>query len=75
MLIGGVSCPFVGSVSMDLIIIDVTDAPADAAKRGGSVTLLGGPLDLETVGGGAKTIGYEILTSLGHRYHRRYIGG
>ncbi|SDG95172.1 alanine racemase [Bosea robiniae] len=74
-LIDGVSCPFVGSVSMDLIIIDVTDAPADAAKRGASVTLIGGPLDLETVGGGAKTIGYEILTSLGRRYQRRYIGG
>lgn len=74
-LVDGVSCPFVGSVSMDLIIIDVTDAPADAAKRGARVTLIGGPLDLETVGGGAKTIGYEILTSLGRRYQRRYIGG
>lgn len=74
-LVDGVSCPFVGSVSMDLIIIDVTDAPAESAKRGASVTLIGGPLDLETVGGGAKTIGYEILTSLGRRYHRRYIGG
>jgi alanine racemase len=73
-LIDGVSCPFVGSVSMDLIIIDVTDAPTDSAKRGASVTLIGGPLDLETVGGGAKTIGYEILTSLGRRYHRRYVG-
>ena len=74
-LLGGVSCPFVGSVSMDLIIIDVTEAPAEAAKRGASVTLIGGPLDLETVGGGAKTIGYEILTSLGRRYQRRYVGG
>lgn len=73
-LIDGVSCPFVGSVSMDLIIIDVTDAPAEAAKRGAKVTLIGGPLDLETVGGGAKTIGYEILTSLGRRYQRRYVG-
>ena len=59
---------------MDLIIIDVTDAPADAAKRGERVTLIGGALDLEAVGAGAKTIGYEILTSLGRRYHRRYLG-
>jgi alanine racemase len=73
-LIGGVSCSFVGSVSMDLIIIDVTNAPTEAARRGASVTLIGGPLDLETVGGGAKTIGYEILTSLGRRYQRRYVG-
>ena len=74
-LLDGVLCPFVGTVSMDLIIIDVTGAPAGAAQRGASVTLIGGPLDLETVGVGAKTIGYEILTSLGRRYQRRYIGG
>lgn len=74
-LVGGVICPFVGSVSMDLIIIDVSDAPAGVAERGALVTLIGGPLDLETVGAGAKTIGYEILTSLGRRYQRRYLGG
>lgn len=73
-LVGGVVCPFVGSVSMDLIIVDVSDAPAGAAMRGESVTLIGGPLDLETVGAGAKTIGYEILTSLGRRHARRYVG-
>ncbi|WNJ93255.1 alanine racemase [Bosea sp. 685] len=73
-LVGGVSCPFVGSVSMDLIIVDVTEAPAGAAVRGAPVTLIGGPLDLEAVGAGAKTVGYEILTSLGRRYARRYVG-
>jgi alanine racemase len=72
--VGGVICPFVGSVSMDLIIVDVTEAPAGAAVRGASVTLIGGPLDLEAVGAGAKTVGYEILTSLGRRYARRYVG-
>lgn len=73
-IVGGVTCPFVGTVSMDLIIIDVTDAPAAAAVRGAPVTLIGGPLDIETVGAGAKTIGYEILTGLGGRYARRYVG-
>lgn len=73
-VVGGVLCPFVGSVSMDLIIIDVTDAPAGLAERGAPVTLIGGPLDLEAVGAGAKTVGYEILTSLGRRYQRRYVG-
>lgn len=73
-VVGGVTCPFVGSVSMDLIIIDVSDAPAEACKRGEPVTLIGGALDLETVGAGAKTIGYEILTSLGRRHARRYVG-
>ncbi|MCO5093218.1 alanine racemase [Bosea sp. (in: a-proteobacteria)] len=73
-LVGGVLCPFVGSVSMDLIILDVTDAPEDAGRRGESVILIGGELDIDTVGAGAKTIGYEILTSLGRRYARRYVG-
>lgn len=73
-LVGGVACPFVGSVSMDLIILDVSDAPAETAIRGAAVTLIGGPLDLDTVGTGAKTIGYEMLTSLGRRYARRYVG-
>jgi alanine racemase len=71
---GGVVCPFVGTVSMDLIIVDVSDAPASAVQRGASVTLIGGRLDLEAVGAGAKTSGYEILTSLGKRYARRYVG-
>lgn len=73
-IVGGVLCPFVGTVSMDLIIVDVSEAPAEAAKRGAPVTLIGGKLDLETVGAGAKTIGYEILTSLGRRHARRYVG-
>jgi alanine racemase len=73
-LVGGVPCPFVGSVSMDLIILDVTDAPDNASRRGEWVTLIGGALDLETVGASAKTIGYEILTSLGRRHARRYVG-
>lgn len=73
-IVGGVTCPFVGSVSMDLIIIDVSEAPAEACRRGEPVTLIGGTLDLETVGAGAKTIGYEILTSLGRRHARRYVG-
>jgi alanine racemase len=71
-LIGGVRCPFAGTVSMDLIIVDVTDAPPDAVKRGAAVTLIGGELDIDTVGAAAKTIGYEMLTNLGRRYRRVY---
>jgi alanine racemase len=73
-IIGGVACPFVGTVSMDLIIVDVTEVPIAEVKRGAPVTLIGGPLDLEAVGAGAKTIGYEILTSLGRRHARRHLG-
>jgi alanine racemase len=71
-LVGGALCPFAGTVSMDLIIVDVTDAPSPAARRGEPVTLIGDSLDIDSVGAAAKTIGYEVLTSLGSRYRRVY---
>ncbi|AWN53691.1 alanine racemase [Methylobacterium sp. 17Sr1-1] len=71
-LVGGVRCPFAGNVSMDLIILDVTEAPQEALRRGAPATLIGDRLDLETVGRNAGTIGYEILTGLGRRYERVY---
>ncbi|MFH6784018.1 MULTISPECIES: alanine racemase [Methylobacterium] len=71
-VVGGVRCPFVGNVSMDLIILDVTEAPREALFRGAPATLIGDGLDLETVGRNAGTIGYEILTGLGRRYERVY---
>ncbi|CAA2102918.1 Alanine racemase, biosynthetic [Methylobacterium bullatum] len=71
-LVGGVPCPIVGLISMDLIILDVTDAPA--ARRGEPAILIGDSLDVDSVGHAAGTIGYEILTGLGSRYVRRYVG-
>ena len=70
-LVGGVPCPILGLISMDLIILDVTDAPE--ARRGGTATLIGGGLDIDAVGRAAGTIGYEILTGLGSRYVRDYV--
>lgn len=74
-MVGGVKCPFAGTVSMDLIIIDVSEAPAGTAVRGCEVTLIGDGLDLESVATSAKTVGYELLTNLGRRYTRTYVGG
>ncbi len=36
---------------------------------------LGPDLGVDEVGAQADTIGYEILTALGRRYHRSYLGG
>lgn len=69
-IVGGKRCPIAGRVSMDLLAIDVTDAPE--VRRGDFVTLIGGELDLDTVATAAGTIAYELLTALGHRYHRVY---
>lgn len=74
-LVGGVRCPFAGTVSMDLVILDVTDAPPLSARRGEPVVMIGDGLEIDEVGARAGTIGYEILTSLGRRYRRVYRGG
>ncbi len=68
---GDVPCPIVGRVSMDLIGVDVThlDHVPDA------LTILGPHQGVDAVADAAGTIGYEILTSLGHRYARRYVPG
>ena len=71
-LVDGALCPIVGRVSMDLIVIDVTDAPT--IERGDSVELLGSEISVDDLAQRAGTIGYEILTRLGLRSHRRTIG-
>jgi alanine racemase len=74
-LVAGRCCPFAGRVSMDLVILDVTDVPRDQVRRGDRAVLIGDDLTIDEVGARAGTIGYEILTSLGKRYDRRYLGG
>ncbi|MEB8386072.1 alanine racemase [Rhodobacteraceae bacterium KMM 6894] len=66
-----VPCPVVGRVSMDMIGIDVTDLGHDPK----TVEMLGRHQTVDTLSAAADTIGYEILTALGARYTRRYLGG
>jgi alanine racemase len=63
--------PLVGRVSMDLTTFDVTDVPA---KTGDLLELIGPGHGADALAVEAGTNGYEILTSLGRRYGRRYIG-
>jgi len=74
-VIAGRRCPGLGRVSMDLIVFDVTDLPADVVKRGDFATLLGGGISVDDLGAPSGTVGYEVLTRLGSRYRRTYIGG
>ena len=69
-IVAGKRCRIVGRISMDLLAVDVTDLGEGAVRRGSLVTLIGGELSVDTVGAQAGTIGYEVLSSLGHRYHR-----
>lgn len=70
----GVRLPFVGRVSMDSIILDISALPAGRLGEGDLVELIGPSQSVDDVAGQAGTIGYEVLTSLGARFHRRYIG-
>ena len=72
--IGDRPLPILGRVSMDLIMFDATGIPPEAARRGGFVELLGPRFTVDHAAALAGTIGYEILTSLGARYHRIYTG-
>lgn len=68
---GDTPCPLVSRVSMDLITVDVTHLP-EVPDR---LDLIGPHQTADALAAVAGTIGYEILTALGPRYERRYIGG
>jgi len=65
--------PFVGRISMDSIIIDVSGVPAGALKAGDLVELIGEHQSVDDVARLAGTIGYEIIASFGKRFHRIYL--
>lgn len=67
---GDTKCPVVGRISMDLIGVDVSEV----AEPPISLSLLNSAQKIDQLAHNAGTIGYEILTSLGSRYKRRYIG-
>ncbi|MDD9922740.1 MAG: alanine racemase [Boseongicola sp.] len=67
---GNTPCKVVGRVSMDLITVDVTNLEQVPA----SLDILSAHQTVDDLADAAGTIGYEILTSLGHRYGRTYRG-
>jgi len=72
-VIAGRRCPLVGRMSMDLCVADVTDLPEDAARPGVNAQFLGETIGVDEFAARSGTIGYHLLTSLGTRYHRRYV--
>jgi alanine racemase len=65
--------PIVGRVSMDLMTLDVSALPPDAAKPGACVELVGAGQSVEELAGACGIIGYELLTGLGRRFRRVYL--
>jgi alanine racemase len=73
--LNGVRLPFAGRISMDSIVIDISELPPARLQPGDLVQVIGEDQTVDELATVAGTIGYEILTGLGRRFHRRYEGG
>lgn len=71
--LGDERLPIVGRVSMDSITLDVTALPPGRLRSGDWVELIGPHQPVDAFARDAGTISYEILTSLGARYHRTFL--
>ncbi len=67
-------CPVLGRVSMDLIVVDITELSQDMPLPGEGVEVFGPTISVDEQAEAGGTIGYELLTALKGRYTRSYIG-
>lgn len=67
--IDGIEVRALGRMSMDSCIFDVTHVPTPQPQY---VQVIGGRLTLDHIMSTNKTLGYEVLTSLGSRFTRVY---
>lgn len=74
-MVMGYRAPMLGRVSMDLIAVDVTERHFDELRAGMFIEMINSKITVDDVAKCAQTIGYEVLTGLGRRYARTYIGG
>ena len=66
----GKLAPVIGTVCMDMIMIDVTDIPA--VQEGDEVIIFGNELPVQKIAKWANTIPYEIMTGISQRVKRVY---
>ena len=72
-IVGGRRCPVVGQPSTDLLAIDVTDVSDPTVVRHRKmVTLVGPGISIDDLAVAGKSTGREVLSHLGHRFHRIY---
>jgi alanine racemase len=69
--IEGAQCPVVGRVSMDMTLIDITEAPP--VNIGDYAEILGPNIPLVSASAASGLSQYELLTGLGSRYERHYV--
>lgn len=71
--VAGHKVPIVGRITMDLTTFDITDVPEGLVRTGDYISLFGDGISLDGAARAAGTIAYELLTSVGKRYERRYL--
>lgn len=73
----GQQVPVVGRISMDLTVFDVSAVPLSQleSSEGNYIEVLGVAFNVNQSRLCGDYLGYEILTSLGARYVRHYLGG
>ncbi len=69
-MVDGVSCPLLGRVTMDQIIVDVSRAPH--AEPGMTAEIMGPHIPVTELAEKAGTISWEIFTGIGPRVPRHY---
>jgi len=67
--IGGVLCPIIGNICMDVAMIDVTGIDC---HEGDSVEIFGDNLPVTVLSDALQTIPYEVLTGISNRVNRVY---
>ena len=72
LFLDGRPVPVIGRVSMDLLTLDLTGLPEPAP--GTTLEVLGPNQSVDRLAACAGTLGYEVLTGLGRRYLRTYLG-
>lgn len=72
-IVGEHSTRVIGRISMDLTIFDISELPAHEAPAW--IQVLNRELTVNHLTQSSGALGYEVLTSLGRRYQRRYLGG
>ena len=68
--VAGYRAPLFGTVSMDMVTIDLSDLPEEAVRVGDWVEIFGPNAPIERIAEQAGTIPYEILTGIGPRVER-----
>ena len=76
-VVGNHRAPFLGRICMDMVVVDLTDIPADETHSEW-ITLIDPDntlsMSVDQLALEGDTIPYEILCLLGHRSERRYVG-